>query len=243
MGLIRTLQLCPEPSNHCQPGPFQTRAPAWPASPLLSLHSNGQQCWAALTHSWYRWGWSLAGSQPRGKGHTAKVHWTGSLISPSMRTPCACCLFRRTRHIAAHIRPGAAPRQLSRRHQTGRMNPPERRGRHAGDALTSAEMFSAVPDSCTHCRAQHPTKCCWRGRPTAPPHQPLSLFGPRVGGSLQELGRTVGAGKHGCSRHSPALWVGAGQGGPPQAPAAPRGAAQLPPAVWKHVPCPALTLF
>lgn len=76
----------------------------------------------------------------------------------------------------------------------------------------------------------------------APP-APSPFFGQRVVGSLQELVRTVGAGKPGCSRHSPALWVRSGQGGPPWAQAAPRGAAQLSSAVWKHILCPAITVL
>lgn len=145
--------------------------------------------------------------------------------------------------------PGAVPRQLtrtgSRRHQAGRMTPPERRGRHKQEMLEPVLKCSQLCLTAAHTAepsTHHPTKCCRRGRPMAPPapSTPLSLFGPRVGASLQKLGRTVGAGKPGHSRQSPALWVGSGQG-PPQAQAAPRGAAQLPPAVWKHVPCPALT--
>lgn len=36
----------------------------------------------------------LKGRQPRGKGDTATVHWTDSLITLPTRTPCACCLLR-----------------------------------------------------------------------------------------------------------------------------------------------------
>lgn len=99
-------------------------------------------------------------------------------------------------------------------------------------------MAAHMAEPSTH----HPTKCCWRGRPTAPPGPSTPLpFWSGWGGSLQELGRTLEAGKPGCSRHGPALRVGSGQGGPSRAQVAPRGAVQLPPAVWKHVLCPALT--
>lgn len=147
--------------------------------------------------------------------------------------------------------PGAEARQLSRTgsegHQSVRMIAPERRGRQTGNASASAEMLSAVPDSCTHRRAQHspPHKVLLvrAGLWLLQPPQPLSLFGERVERSLQELGKTVGAGNSRCSRHSAALWVGSGQRGPPWAQATPRGATQLLPAVWKHVLCPALTQY
>lgn len=141
--------------------------------------------------------------------------------------------------------PGAEARQLSRTGgrgcQSGRMIPPERRGRHKQEMLhPGLQMLSAVPDSCRHL-PPHKVLLMRQAYGSSSPCNPSPPSWSGWGGSLQELGRTVEAGKPGCSRHSPALWVGSGQGGPPWAQAAPRGAAQLAPAVWKHILCPALT--
>lgn len=106
------------------------------------------------------------------------------------------------------------------------------------------EMLSAVPDSCTHGRAQHP-----------PPHKVLlvrqaygsssplnpSPFLVRVGGKPARAWEDCGGWQ---------AWVQQAQSSPagrvrprrtPMGPGGPEGCVQLPPAVWKHVLCPALT--
>lgn len=77
------------------------------ASALLSLHhSTDEQRWVAdtsLVEMGLGPGGSWEGDSHEEKDTKPQVDWTGSLIPLSMRTLCACCLLRRTTHIAAHV--------------------------------------------------------------------------------------------------------------------------------------------